>query len=77
MKIALVTDTHFGARSDALAFDNFFRRFYSEFFFPEIQKREIKSIMHLCDVFDRRKNINYNTLKSCKDYFFDNALTLP
>ena len=76
MKIALVTDTHFGARSDSLAFDNFFRKFYSEFFFPELQKKEIKTILHLGDVFDRRKYINYNTLKSCKEYFFDKAQSL-
>jgi hypothetical protein len=30
MKIALVTDTHFGARSDSDAFDKFFRKFYEE-----------------------------------------------
>ena len=34
MKIALVTDTHFGGRNDSKAFDNFFRKFYEEMFFP-------------------------------------------
>ena len=72
-KIALVTDTHFGARSDSIPFDNFFRRFYDETFFPEIDKRGIKTIFHLGDCFDRRKYINFNTLSSCRDYFFDAA----
>ena len=76
MKIATINDTHFGARSDSLQFDNFFRRFYDEFFFPTLVEREIKTIMHLGDVFDRRKYINYNTLKSCKEYFFDKAASL-
>ena len=70
-KIALVTDTHFGARSDSIPFDNFFRRFYDETFFPEIDKRGIKTILHLGDCFDRRKYINFNTLSSCRNYFFD------
>jgi len=73
MKIALITDTHFGARSDSLAFDNFFRKFYEQCFFPDLEKLGIKTIMHLGDAFDRRKYINYNTLKSCKEYFFNAA----
>lgn len=73
MKIALITDTHFGARSDSLAFDNFFRKFYTDFFFPELERRGIKTIVHLGDVFDRRKYINYNTLRNCKEYFFKAA----
>ena len=71
MKIALITDTHFGARSDHLAFDAYFKKFYDEFFFPTLVEKGITTVMHLGDVFDRRKYINYNTLKSCKQYFFD------
>ena len=71
MKIALVTDTHFGARGDSIHFDNYFRKFYSEVFFPELIRRDIKTIFHLGDVFDRRKYINFSILKSCKEYFFD------
>ena len=72
-KVALVTDTHFGARSDSVPFDKFFKKFYDETFFPEIDRRGIKTIFHLGDCFDRRKYINFNTLSSCRDYFFDAA----
>ena len=71
MKIALITDTHFGARSDSIPFDKFFEKFYREKFFPELEKRQIKTIIHLGDIFDRRKFINFNTYKSCREYFFD------
>jgi len=71
VKFALVTDLHFGARSDSLAFDAHFRRFYEEVFFPELERQGIKTVFDLGDTFDRRKYINYNTLKSCKEYFFD------
>ncbi len=73
MKVALITDTHFGARSDSIPFDNFFRKFYMEKFWPEIDRRGIKTIFHLGDCFDRRKYINFNSLKSCREYFFDQA----
>ena len=76
MKLALVNDTHFGARSDSLPFDAYFRKFYDEFFFPTLAEREIKTVLHLGDIFDRRKYMNYNTLKSCKEYFFDQAKDL-
>lgn len=73
MKIALITDTHFGARSDSVPFDKFFNKFYTEIFFPELEKRKISNIIHLGDCFDRRKYVNFNTLKSCREYFFDVA----
>ena len=70
-KIALITDTHYGARSDSIAYDRFFEKFYTDVFFPELEARGIDTIVHLGDVFDRRKFINYATLRSCKRYFFD------
>ena len=72
-KVAIVTDTHFGARSDSIPIDNFIRKFYEECFWPEIDRNEIRTIFHLGDCFDRRKYINFNTLKSCREYFFDQA----
>jgi DNA repair exonuclease SbcCD nuclease subunit len=71
MKIALVTDTHFGARSDSQQFDAYFKKFYEEIFFPTLEERNIKEIFHLGDTFDRRKYINFNSLRSCRQYFFD------
>ena len=76
MKIAILTDTHFGARNDSSQFDSFFRKFYDEVFFPFLREHEIKTVFHLGDVFDRRKYINFNTLRSCKKYFFDPLLEL-
>ena len=76
MKVALVTDTHFGARSDSLAFDKYFAKFYDETFFPYLVEHDIKTICHLGDIFDRRKYINFNTLRSCKRYFFGKAAEL-
>jgi len=71
MKIIVLGDTHFGARNDSVVFDQYFKRFYDNVFFPYLEQHNIKDVIQLGDVFDRRKYINFNTLKSVKNYFFD------
>lgn len=72
-KVALVTDTHFGARNDNESLANFFEKFYLEVFFPYLVKNNIKKIIHLGDAFDRRKFINFQSLNRCRHYFYDQA----
>jgi DNA repair exonuclease SbcCD nuclease subunit len=72
-KIVCLTDSHFGGRGDSEAFDKFFQKFYDNVFFPTIDERKIDTIIHLGDCFDRRKYINFNSLRSCREYFFDAA----
>lgn len=71
MKLAIVTDLHFGARGDSQIFDRYFEKFYTEVFFPYIDKHDIKTVFCLGDTFDRRKYINFVTLYNCRRYFFD------
>jgi len=71
MKIALITDQHFGARNDSIQFHEYFSKFYKEFFFPFLEKENITTIVELGDIFDRRKYINYDSLTRCKRYWFD------
>lgn len=70
MKIAILGDTHFGARNDNHHFHAFFAKFYSNTFFPYLEEHGITNVIQLGDVFDRRKYINFQTLKSCREYFF-------
>ena len=67
MKIALLNDTHFGARNDSPAFLDYFMRFYDEIFFPYLQEHNIKTLIHLGDVVDRRKFINFKTAHTFRD----------
>ena len=47
MKIALITDTHWGARNDSVIFANYFSKFYDNVFFPYIDDHNIKTCIHL------------------------------
>ena len=69
MRVAIVTDTHFGARSDSQAFADFFYRFWTETFFPYLKKHNIKTVIHMGDLMDRRKYVNYNTLSRIRRDF--------
>lgn len=71
MKIALINDTHAGARGDSSLFNEFFFKFWENTFFPYLRKNGIKHICHLGDVVDRRKFINFVTLNSWRKRFFD------
>lgn len=71
MKIALINDTHWGARNDSPVFINYFNKFYDEVFFPYLQENNIKTVIHLGDVVDRRKFINHNTAHNFKLKFWN------
>lgn len=69
MKIAILNDTHWGARNDSKAFADYFHRFYDEVFFPYLVENDIKTIFHLGDVFDRRKYVNFVTAANFEKHF--------
>ena len=61
MKIALITDSHAGVRNDSLAFHDYMKKFYDDVFYKYLDENDIKTIVHLGDIVDRRKYININT----------------
>jgi len=71
VKIALVTDQHFGARNDSKKIADHMQKFYDNVFFPEIDKRGIDTVINLGDTFDRRKYISFTSLKRAKEMFFN------
>lgn len=63
--------THiFGARNDLALFHSHFERFY-EYFFNWLDELDIKQVIQLGDLFDRRKYVNFSTLSESRRYFFD------
>jgi len=69
MKIALITDTHWGVRNDNAAFLNNSKIFLDNIFFPYLDKNGIDTVIHLGDIVDRRKYININTAKRLREDF--------
>ena len=69
--IACVTDTHYGARKGSKIFHDYFKKFYAEIFFPELEKRNIKQCIHLGDAFDNRKSVDFWALNWAKENVYD------
>lgn len=71
MLIALLNDTHAGARNASDVFLNYFAKFYSDVFFPYCRKNGIKQIIHLGDYYDHRKYINFKALNHNRKTFLE------
>ena len=71
MKVALITDQHFGGKQDSQNFSNYIEKFYTEQFFPYLADNEITTVIDLGDTFDRRKYVNFNTLSQVRRFYFD------
>ena len=71
MKIAVITDQHFGARNDSTHFLDYYEKFYKDTFFPTLDSNDINTVLILGDTFDRRKYVNFYSLKRTKEMFFD------
>ena len=69
MKIALLSDTHWGARGDSQLFLDYFTEFFQDTFFPYLDENNIKTVLHAGDLMDRRKFVNFNVLNHVREHF--------
>lgn len=70
-KICLITDTHYGARSDNLALLDHKKKFFDSIFFPYLERHNIRVVCHLGDIVDRRKYINIYTANRMRMDFLE------
>ena len=71
MKVAIITDQHFGARKNSKLFHDYFLKFYNNIFFPFLERSGITTIIDMGDTFDNRTGINFSALTWAKDNYFD------
>ena len=71
MKIAIITDQHFGARKNSKLFHDYFLKFYNDIFFPYLEEHGITTIVDMGDTFDSRKGVDFSALAWAKDNYYD------
>ena len=71
MKIAIITDQHFGARKGSKPFHDYFKKFYDNVFFPYLEEHKIDTVIDMGDTFDNRRSIDLWSIDWAKETYFD------
>ena len=71
MKVAIITDTHYGARKGSKHLHDYFEMFYRDVFFPSLEEYKIDTVIHMGDIFDSRKAIDLQSLEWSKKVVFE------
>src|SRR6056300_1279131 len=71
MKVAIITDQHFGARKNSKLFHDYFLKFYNDVFFPTLEEYGITTIVDMGDTFDSRKGIDFSALSWANNHYYD------
>ena len=71
MKLAIITDTHYGARKGSKHLHDYFELFYKNVFFPSLEEHKIDTVVHMGDIFDSRKAIDLQSLEWAKRVVFE------
>jgi len=71
MKVAIITDQHFGCRKNSKLFHDYFLKFYEDVFFPKLEIEGITTVIDMGDTFDSRKGIDFGALTWAKNNYFD------
>jgi len=71
MKVAIITDQHFGARKNSKLFHDYFLKFYNDVFFPTLEQHGITTVIDMGDTFDSRKGIDFSALSWAKNNYYD------
>lgn len=68
-KVAILNDTHAGARNSSDIFIEYQRQFYEDVFFPYLKENGIDTILHLGDYFEHRRYVNFKALNGNYEHF--------
>jgi len=76
MKVAVITDQHFGFKKGSKLYHDYFLKFYDEVFFATLEKLGITTVLDLGDTFDNRKGVDLYSLDWAKTSYFDRLSNL-
>ena len=71
MKIALISDLHFGARNSNLVLLNHLKNFFDTVFFPYLEEHKIDTVCILGDLLDRRKSADIIVIRRMRKDFLE------
>ena len=71
MRVAIITDTHYGARKGSKLLHDYFELFYKNVFFPTLKKRGIDTVLDLGDTYDNRRTLDLWAANWSKTEYFD------
>jgi len=71
LKIAILNDTHCGARNSSDVFMQYQEKFYNDVFFPYLIENNITNILHLGDYYEHRKYVNFKALEHNRKIFLE------
>jgi DNA repair exonuclease SbcCD nuclease subunit len=79
MKLYLISDTHFGVRSNSKEWNDIIEDYFYNFFIPHLEKTYQPGdiMIHCGDVFDNRTSLNLNILNSAYNIFLKISQILP
>jgi len=70
-EVAIITDIHFDVRNGSSYFASKYLQFFENVFFPELQRRNIKTVWILGDTWEYRTKIHAASLNFALSSFFD------
>jgi len=71
MKVAIISDQHFGARKGSKFLHEYFKKFYDTVFFPYLEEHGITTVVDMGDTFDNRRSIDLWSLEWAKENYYD------
>jgi DNA repair exonuclease SbcCD nuclease subunit len=69
LKVVLLADTHYGARSDNDLLCQYQKKFFDKVLYKYIDKFKPEAFIHLGDLVDNRRVVNYKTLTTMREDF--------
>ena len=71
MKVAIITDQHFGARKSSKILHDYYGKFYKDIFFPYLKENNITTVVDMGDTFDNRRTIDLWAIDWARTNYFD------